>query len=80
MIQSAQSENNPAKGTFEKVFSQAEKFDILSAYLDNEATEQEQSWVKHWLLSDSQLQQQYQNQLKIRSAIKAAWLSKDISK
>ena len=70
MTQSARSEDSSAQNNPSiKVFSQAEKFEILSAYLDNEATEQEQRWIKHWLLSDLQLQQQYYNQLKIRAAI-----------
>ena len=53
-----------------RAFSQFEKFEVLSAYLDDEATEQEQRWIRHWLLSDLQLQQQYQNQLRIRAAIR----------
>lgn len=71
MTQSARFEDSSAQNNLPiKAFSQAEKFEILSAYLDNEATEQEQRWIKHWLLSDLQLQQQYQNQLKIRAAIR----------
>ena len=76
MTQSARFENNSAEHTpLVKAFSQAEKFEILSAYLDDEATEQEQRWVQRWLSSDSHLQQAYQNQLKLRAAIGAILVS-----
>ncbi|MEM9090379.1 MAG: hypothetical protein AAGC93_16720 [Cyanobacteria bacterium P01_F01_bin.53] len=51
-------------------FSQAEKFELLSAYLDDEVSEQERYLVANWLAYDVQLQKYYQNQLKIRQAIR----------
>ena len=48
----------------------AEKFEILSAYLDNEASDEECLLVKEWLENDPQFQQQYQDQLKIRATIR----------
>ncbi len=32
-----------------------EKFELMSAYLDNEASEQEQALVEDWLANDPQL-------------------------
>lgn len=57
----------------ERALAKAEQFELLSAYLDDEVTEQERCLVEHWLSSDSQLQQQYQAQLKIRSAMKGVF-------
>ncbi len=47
-----------------------EKFELLSAYIDGEVSEHEQQLVEHWLETDSQMQQQYQAQIKLSSAIK----------
>ncbi len=78
MTQHARAEDEFSKETFlEEVFTDAEKFELLSAYLDDEVTEQEQCLVEHWLSSDFQLQQQYQAQLKLRLAMRAACSAKD---
>jgi hypothetical protein len=47
-----------------------EKFELLSAYFDDEVSEQERALVEHWLSCDPQLQQHYQAQLKLRQAIR----------
>ncbi len=48
-----------------------EKFNLLSAYLDDEVSEQDRCLVEQWLSSDAQIQQQYQAQHKIRRALRA---------
>lgn len=53
-----------------QTFSQAEKFELLSAYLDDEVSEQEKYLVANWLAYDVQLQKHYQNQLRLRQAIR----------
>lgn len=53
-----------------QTFSWAEKLELISAYLDNEVSEEEKHLVAHWLAHDVQLQKHYQNQLKIRQAIR----------
>lgn len=53
----------------EEAFSQNEKFELLSAYLDGEVSEPEQRLVIQWLASDAQLQQHYHAQLKLRQSI-----------
>ena len=50
-----------------------EKFELLSAYLDSEVTEEEQCLVEHWIASDPDMKNQYEKQLKLRAAIKAFW-------
>ncbi|MGI8934571.1 MAG: hypothetical protein ACR2FS_10910 [Phormidesmis sp.] len=55
-----------------------EKFDLLSAYLDDEVSEQERCLVEQWLSSDAQIQQQYQAQNKIRRALRAGRRSSPI--
>lgn len=49
----------------------AEKFEILSAYLDNEASKEDCLLVEQWLETNPQFRQQYQAQLKLRAAIRA---------
>ena len=42
MTQTAHSENDPSEKSFlERAFTTDEKFELLSAYLDNEVTEQQ---------------------------------------
>ncbi len=53
-----------------------EKFELLSAYMDNEVTEQERHLVEQWLTCDVQIQRQYQAQLKLSLTIKT--LSSDL--
>ena len=48
----------------------AEKFEILSAYLDNEASDEERRLVEQWIEQDPQFRQQYQAQLKLKAAIR----------
>ncbi|MEL6604239.1 MAG: hypothetical protein AAFP20_13550 [Cyanobacteria bacterium J06614_10] len=48
-----------------------EKFVLLSAFLDDEVTEQERALVIGWINSDPQLQRQYQEQMKLREAMKS---------
>lgn len=55
-----------------------EKFNLLSAYLDDEVSDQERRLVEQWLSSDAQVQQQYQAQNKIRRALRAGRRSSPI--
>ncbi|KPQ36471.1 MAG: hypothetical protein HLUCCA11_06300 [Phormidesmis priestleyi Ana] len=72
MTQTAHSENDPSEKSFlERAFTTDEKFELLSAYLDNEVTEQQKKLVEQWLLSDLRMQQHYRSQLKLRRAMKA---------
>ena len=48
----------------------AEKFEILSAYLDDEASDEERLLVEQWIEQDPQFRQQYQAQLKLKAAIR----------
>lgn len=74
MTQHARSGDEFSQETFsKKAFTDAEKFELLSAYLDDEVTEQERCWVEHWLSSDLQLQEHYQAQLRLRSAMRAVF-------
>lgn len=50
--------------------SSAEKFEILSAYLDNEASEEERALVEQWIKCDPLFQQQYQAQRRLKAAIR----------
>ena len=51
--------------------SSAEKFEILSAYLDNEASEEDRSLVEQWIECDPSFRAQYQAQLRLKSAIRS---------
>jgi hypothetical protein len=59
-----------ASGPNAKTATDDEKFELLSAYLDDEVSEQERCLVEHWLSADPQLQQHYQAQLRLRQAIR----------
>lgn len=48
----------------------AEKFEILSAYLDDEASDEERHLVEQWIEQDPQFRQQYQAQIKLKAAIR----------
>lgn len=52
-----------------------QKFELLSVYIDGECSKQEQALVEHWLASDLQIQQQYQQQIKLQLAMKAFFQS-----
>ncbi len=54
----------------QEAYTQDEKCELLSAYIDDECSFQERQLVEHWLASDSQMQQQYRAQLKLQLAIK----------
>jgi hypothetical protein len=74
MTQPARSGDEFSKETFSKeALTYPEKFELLSAYLDDEVTDEERCLVEHWLSSDLHLQQQYQEQLKLRLAMRAAF-------
>lgn len=53
----------------QEAFSVGEKFELMSAYIDNEASEQERALVEDWLANDPQLLSSYQQQMKLREAI-----------
>lgn len=50
-------------------FSAEEKFELMSAYLDDEVSEQERTLVESWLESDPQLLSSYQQQIRLREAV-----------
>ncbi len=45
------------------------KFELMSAYLDDEVSDQERRLVEYWLANDPQLLSDYQQQIKLRGAI-----------
>lgn len=49
----------------------AKKFEILSAYLDNEASQAERRLVEQWIECDPLFRQQYQAQLLLKSALRS---------
>lgn len=51
-------------------FCADEKFELMSAYLDGEVSEQERTLVEDWLANDPQLLSIYQQQVKLRKAVK----------
>lgn len=51
--------------------SSAKKFELLSAYLDNEASLEDACLVEQWLASDPSLSQQYRAQQKLKAAIQS---------
>ena len=57
--------------TSKPMTSSAEKFEILSAYLDNEASEENRTLVERWIECDPSFRQQYQAQLQIKAAIRS---------
>ena len=48
-----------------------EKFELLSAYLDDEVTEEERALVNHWLASDPEMKAIYNKQRQLQLAIQA---------
>ncbi|OIP70718.1 MAG: hypothetical protein AUK48_13420 [Oscillatoriales cyanobacterium CG2_30_44_21] len=46
-----------------------ERFELLSAYIDGEVTEQEEQLVEKWLSDDVNLRRLYQQQLKLRQLL-----------
>ncbi|NJM97689.1 MAG: hypothetical protein HC800_11495 [Phormidesmis sp. RL_2_1] len=60
----------PEEVSGERAFTDDEKFELLSAYLDDEVSLQERHLVEHWLSVDPSTQQHYQAQLKLRQAIR----------
>ncbi len=48
-----------------------EKFEILSAYLDDEASQEERRLVEQWIECDPLFRQQYHAQLTLRSAVRS---------
>ena len=48
------------------------RFELLSAYVDNEVTVQERKLVAQWLMVDPSTQQMYQRLLMLRQAIRTA--------
>ena len=62
----------PARLYFDEFMtSSAEKFEILSAFLDNEASPEECRLVEQWIECDPLFRQQYQVQLRLKTAIRS---------
>ena len=49
----------------------AEKFEILSAYLDDEASPKERRLVEQWIECDPLFRQQYETQLALKAAVRS---------
>lgn len=48
-----------------------EKFELLSAFLDDEVTREERQLVLHWLQSDEAFKANYQKQMRLRKALRS---------
>ena len=53
-------------------YDEEARFELLSAYIDDEVTPEERQLVAHWLMHDSNTQQMYQRLLRLRQAIRTA--------
>lgn len=60
----------------QKAYTQDERCELLSAYIDGECSYPERQLVERWLASDMQMQQQYRSQLKLQLAIKTFFQGK----
>lgn len=60
------------RGEPSMVYDEETRFELLSAYLDNEVTADERKLVAKWLTEDSNTQQMYQRLLMLRQAIRTA--------
>ena len=65
------STQQPPDDTVEAQLSEAKKFELLSAYIDNEVSEEERQMVEGWLASDPTMRQKYKAQLKLSQAMKS---------
>ena len=48
-----------------------ERFELLSAYMDGEVSDEERQQVERWLASDAQIQRHYSAQVRLRQAMKS---------
>ncbi|MEL6130636.1 MAG: hypothetical protein AAFR30_12125, partial [Cyanobacteria bacterium J06628_4] len=55
-----------------KTYSEEERFELLSAYLDDEVTAEERKQVAQWLMDDPHTLQMYRRLLMLRQAIRTA--------
>ncbi|MEL6231622.1 MAG: hypothetical protein AAFX51_11050 [Cyanobacteria bacterium J06636_28] len=55
-----------------KTYSEEERFELLSAYLDDEVTAEERRQVAQWLMDDPHTLQMYRRLLMLRQAIRTA--------
>lgn len=64
-------ENQPRRSVTrsEAMENQFHRFDLLSAYLDGEATPSERKQVQQWLDTDPQFRQQYHQLLRLQQSI-----------
>lgn len=60
----------PPLSATESIGTVDEAFELLSAYLDDEVTEEERCLVQHWIVSDPEMKEHYQKQLRLRQAFK----------
>lgn len=68
-VKESTSEGNATEETLSQ--TENDKFELLSAYIDNEVSEIERQQVERWLVLDARLQQQYKAQLKLSQAMKS---------
>lgn len=69
--QSSHSKQKSSGNSVDELMSKNRKFELLSAYIDNEVSEEERQEVEGWLNSDPQMRQQYKAQLKLSRAMKS---------
>lgn len=55
-----------------KTYNEEERFELLSAYLDDEVTAEERQQVAQWLMDEPHTLQMYQRLLMLRQAIRTA--------
>jgi anti-sigma factor RsiW len=51
------------------IASAEEKFELLSAYLDHEVSQEEKIWVEQWLATDESYRRLHQQQLRLRQML-----------
>ncbi|MEM6451645.1 MAG: zf-HC2 domain-containing protein [Cyanobacteria bacterium P01_D01_bin.105] len=68
-IESTSEKGTSEKSRLDELTTKNEKFELLSAYIDGEVSEEERQKVETWLISDGPLQQHYKAQLKLSQAI-----------
>ena len=57
--------------SLDNMLSESERFELLSAYIDDEVSTEERQTVEQWLASDVHMQQTYQAQIKLSRAMQS---------
>lgn len=64
-------EQEPADTLETAALTETERFELLSAYIDGEVSDQDRLKVEQWLASDADIQRKYKAQLKLSQALKS---------